>query len=76
MSTILSDLHQRRAARGAATYTAQDVANLLAINTNAIYREARAGRIPCIRVGKRFVFPRAAIDRWIASAGGQSTPAA
>lgn len=68
---VLTDLAARRASRGAATYTARELANLLAININSVYAESSAGRIPCLRFGKRYVWPREAVNAWLRTAGGK-----
>jgi excisionase family DNA binding protein len=41
--------------------TAQDVALLLRCNLKTVYESARAGTIPCIRLGRSFRFSRQAI---------------
>ena len=40
------------------------------IGRQAAYEGLRNGTIPSIRIGKRFVIPKAAIQRWLESAGG------
>lgn len=56
--------------RGTATYSAHQIAGMLGIQLNKVYIEAAAGAIPNFRFGRRFIFPRAAIDAWLATAGG------
>lgn len=70
-SDLLRESSARRSAKSTAVYTAQEVADLLCINRNRVYREATAGNVPCLRFGKRFVFPKKAVDAWLDSAGGQ-----
>lgn len=55
--------------RATAVYTAQEVADMVGVHLNRVYIEAAAGNIPCLRYGRRFIFPRAAIDRYLADAG-------
>jgi excisionase family DNA binding protein len=31
----------------------------------------RRGEIPCIKIGKRYILPRAAIAEWLRNAGGR-----
>ena len=50
-----------------ATYTVEEVASLLGIGRTCAYRALRLGHIPSIRIGKRYVVPRAAIGRWLGS---------
>lgn len=42
-----------------------EVARCLGIGKNQAYALARAGRIPTIRLGKRFLVPVAALERWL-----------
>jgi excisionase family DNA binding protein len=47
----------------------EELARELGISRQKTYVELRAGNIPCIRLGKRFVLPRAAIEEWLRNAG-------
>ena len=44
-------------------YTVPEVAKVLGINRNLAYELARSGTLPSIRLGKRLVCPKKAIDR-------------
>jgi len=57
----------------AAAYLPDEVAELTGLNVNSIYKGARNGTIPALRVGKRWIFPKAAIDRWLENAGRESS---
>lgn len=48
-----------------ATYTADEVADLLGVSTWSLYESVRRGDppFPPIRVGRRLVWPRALVDR-------------
>ena len=46
-----------------AVYTVPQVAKILGINRNLAYELARRGTLPSIRLGKRLVCPKKAIDR-------------
>lgn len=48
-----------------ATYTVPEAASLLGISLGKAYEAVRAGTIPAIRVGRRFLIPRAAFERWL-----------
>jgi len=48
----------------------------LGISRQAAYEGLRRKSIPSIRVGKRFIIPRAAIQEWLRTAGGNLRPAA
>jgi excisionase family DNA binding protein len=50
----------------------EDLARELGISRQKAYVELRAGRIPSIRLGRRFVIPRAAIAEWLRTAGASS----
>ena len=47
------------------TYTVPDAAKLLGISRNAAYEAAQRGEIPAIRIGKRLLVPRAALERML-----------
>ena len=55
--------------RGTATYTPQDLSEVLGVSRASVYRGLRSGNIPCIRLGKRFVIARAAIEEWLRTSG-------
>jgi excisionase family DNA binding protein len=44
---------------------AEDVAQLLGMKTDWVYREVRAGRLPHIRLGRFVRFRRESIDAWL-----------
>ena len=55
-----------------ATYSNVDeLARELGLGRLTVYTALRNGTIPSIRVGKRYVLPRAAIAEWLKSAAGQ-----
>ncbi|MEQ1954413.1 helix-turn-helix domain-containing protein [Mesorhizobium sp. CN2-181] len=47
------------------TVTVEEAAELLGIGRNAGYEGVRRGEIPSIRIGKRLLVPRAALDRML-----------
>jgi excisionase family DNA binding protein len=54
-----------------ATFPSVDsLADELGISRSKAYAGLRNGTIPGIRLGKRFIVPRAAISEWLRSAGG------
>jgi excisionase family DNA binding protein len=55
----------------ATVYAVDELARELGVSRNAIYSGLRAGTIPSIRLGRRFILPRAAIALWLQSAGGR-----
>ena len=46
----------------------EDVAKLLGVNKVTLQRMARAGQLPCIKVGKSWPCSLSQLDTWIASA--------
>lgn len=50
---------------GVVVYTIPEVAKMLGINRNLGYELARQGQIPTIRLGRRLLCPKTAIDRWL-----------
>jgi excisionase family DNA binding protein len=50
-------------------YTPDETAEMIGVSRSAVYRLLRNGIIPSIRIGKRFVLPCAAVDKWFDSAG-------
>lgn len=49
----------------ALAYTASELAGLIRVSTSHVYRMARDGQVPCITLGGRVVFPKAAVHRWL-----------
>jgi excisionase family DNA binding protein len=63
-----------RATEERATYTINELKQVLGVGRDHIYAGLRAGRIPHLRMGKRFIIPRAAVDLWLKNAGQQVAP--
>jgi excisionase family DNA binding protein len=53
-------------------YTAREVMTLLGVNLNLVYEMANRNELPVIKVGKRKLFPRSAIDRLLAEGNGKA----
>jgi excisionase family DNA binding protein len=47
------------------TYTIDEVAKLLGVGRNQAYESARRGDFPTLRIGKRLLAPKAAIDKML-----------
>jgi excisionase family DNA binding protein len=56
------------------TFTIAETAKKLGIGKNQAYEAARCGEIPTIRIGKRILVPKAALDRMLLPSTGQSRP--
>jgi excisionase family DNA binding protein len=57
--------------REKATYSVDDLAAVLGLGRQATYTGLRTGLIPSIRIGKRYVVPRSAIESWLAAAASR-----
>jgi excisionase family DNA binding protein len=44
----------------------EDAARLLSVKTSWVYEAVRAGRVPCLRVGRHIRFTRAMLEDWLA----------
>ena len=51
------------------TLKVPEAGRLLGIGRCATYRAVRRGEIPCLRIGRLLLVPRAALDELLASAG-------
>lgn len=49
--------------QGKATVTVPEAARKLGIGRNQAYEGVKSGQIPSIKIGKRILIPRAALDR-------------
>lgn len=49
-------------------YTAGELATMLGVDRKTVYVAAKLGQLPHRRLGRRIVFPKAAVDDWLASA--------
>jgi excisionase family DNA binding protein len=47
------------------------LAKELGIVLNAVYEGLKNGSIPSIRVSKKYIIPRSAIQEWLRTAGGK-----
>lgn len=48
------------------TYSVPEAAALLGISRTVAYQAARSGDIPAVRIGRRLVVPRPALERMLA----------
>lgn len=47
----------------------EEAADALGISSDVVYRETKSGRIPTVRLGRRLVVPKQALEEMLASAG-------
>jgi excisionase family DNA binding protein len=55
--------------------TAQEIADCLGMKTQWVWAQARAGRIPQVRLGRYCRFRESAIEAWVCSLEESSTSA-
>ena len=60
----------RKSKRPADTMTVEEAAERLRIGRNQAYEGCKSGRIPAVRVGRRWLIPIVAFDRMLLSGGG------
>jgi excisionase family DNA binding protein len=53
--------------------TVHDVAKYLRLSETKVYRIARAGTLPAIRIGKTWRFKKELIDEWFRREAGQKS---
>lgn len=46
-----------------ATYCIEEAAKLLGISRNACYEAAKTGEVPTVRIGKRLLVPKIALEK-------------
>jgi excisionase family DNA binding protein len=51
------------------TYTVEEAAKLLRIGRNQAYDAVKSRELPTIKIGKRILVPRAALEKMLAKAG-------
>jgi excisionase family DNA binding protein len=51
------------------TYTVRQAAQLLGIGKNSAYEAAARGEIPVVRIGKRLLVPKVALDHMLRESG-------
>ncbi|WP_144518116.1 excisionase family DNA-binding protein [Bacillus thuringiensis] len=48
------------------TLTAREAAKYLGVSLDLVYKESIYGSLPCIRIGRRKIFRKESLDRWMA----------
>ena len=69
MQLLRRQFLKERTNRDRAVMTVDELAGYLEISRHSAYAQLRAGAVPHLRLGKRFIIPRAAIEKWMAEAG-------
>lgn len=57
---------------GKKVLTVDEAAKELGVSRNLIYRQVRAGTIPSVRLGDRWLISRISLDRFLEGAQGKS----
>jgi excisionase family DNA binding protein len=57
---------KKRSDKDKLTYEITEAAQLLGVGRNQAYEAAHRGELPVIRIGKRYLIPKAALDRMLA----------
>ena len=47
--------------------TVSEVAEYLRVNPQTVYRKAKAGELPAVRIGRAIRFRRAELDQWLST---------
>ncbi len=55
-----------------ATYTIEEAAEILGIGRSSAYQAVRTGQIPTLRVGRRLLVPRVALERLLEREPGKA----
>jgi excisionase family DNA binding protein len=56
------------------TLTVEEAARVLGISRSSAYGAARRGELPIVRIGRRYVVPRAALERLLDHDGRTGLP--
>ena len=51
--------------RGQLVFTVDEVAKMLTLSRHSVYEGIRTGQLPAIRIGRRLLIPRAALERML-----------
>ena len=57
------------------TLTVMECARLMGLSKGSTYEAVRQGTIPSLRIGRRLVIPRAALERMLEGQGGKDARA-
>ena len=57
---------------GSAYRSVAELADDIGVCERTVREALRRGEIPCIKIGKRYVLPKAAIQRWLEQADGHA----
>lgn len=67
VATKTLDDHAPPEPRTRVTITADEVAALLGVDRKTVYEGAARGQIPSVRLGRRVLFSKTAIDGWLSA---------
>ena len=55
-------------------HSVEEAATLLGISRSFAYKAVHRGEVPSMRIGRRILVPKAALERYLSLAGEQSAP--
>jgi len=61
---------------GRLTFTVEEAAKRLGLSRGLMYEAVRMGQVPSIRIGRRILIPRAALERMLQGPGTENLPSA
>ena len=53
--------------------TVSEVAEYLRVNPQTVYRKAKAGELPAVRIGRAIRFRRSELDAWLKGLGSSNS---
>ena len=56
------------------TLTVEEAARVLGISRSSAYEAVRRGELPTVKIGRRYVVPRVALERLLNQAGQTAAP--
>lgn len=68
LANALRSLPREPLSSGRLTLTVEEFAAAVGISRNLAYDGVRSGAVPHIRVGRRILIPRIAVERWLSRA--------
>lgn len=64
-----AELGRNKMALEKLTYSVEEAGELIGVSRNNAYNLAKTGSLPTIKMGKRLLVPKAALEKLLASAG-------
>jgi excisionase family DNA binding protein len=68
LSTPFGTRDEMNAAKECRTIKIEEAAKILGISRNTAYEAVKSGQLPTVKIGRRFLVPKAALERMLESA--------